>query len=253
MCRRRITGRPTENIRCFVLCRNRYIPSILPRLPPITATNNSVASGMRQRFLMARRLSDSISMNPAALIRSRYRCKKTMAITFLEADELKRMFMFVLLSVLLCGCGVQDFETVMDTQPVLTPLPAAAIVLELPQEAALAVFENDTGGKIYLCDGYEITVQTLPGGDLERTLQEVTGFSKDRLTLMRTEQDGSHRYDCVWSSAGEQEQRIGRLSILDDGKYHYAVGVMADASLAESLQDKLDNLFRSFSLVSTEQ
>ena len=174
-------------------------------------------------------------------------------VTFLEACVLSKIVYLLILSVLLSGCAARDFETVMDTQPILETQPAAAIHLQLPEDAALAVLEDDTVGKIYLCEGYEISVQTLAGGDLERTLREITGFTKDRLTVMKTEQDAIHRYDCVWSSAGETGQRVGKLAILDDGTFHYVVSVMTDASVAESLQDRFDDLFRSFTLVSTEQ
>ena len=174
-------------------------------------------------------------------------------ITFQEACVLKRIVYLLILSVLLSGCAAQDFETVMDTQPILETQPAAGIRIQLPEDASLAVLGDESVGKIYLCEGYEISVQTLTGGDLERTLREITGFTKDRLTLLKTEQDAMHRYDCVWSSAGETEQRVGKLAILDDGTFHYVVSVMADESVAESLQDRFDDLFRSFSLVSTEQ
>lgn len=128
----------------------------------------------------------------------------------------------------------------------------AAVSLELPREAALAVFEKDSSEKLYFCDGYEIAVQTLTGGDLEKTLRTVTGFTKDRLTLMETEQGALRRYDCVWSAAGETEQRVGRTAILDDGAYHYAVTVMADESKAAPLSECWNALFRSLTLETSE-
>ena len=149
--------------------------------------------------------------------------------------------------IMLCGCSnMGAFETVMDVVPVTEVRPAGSIKLSLPEEAAVAVFENLVEGKIYLCEDYEITVQTLEGGDLEKTMQEITGFSKDRLTVMETAQGELKRYDCVWSAMGEGEVQIGKTAILDDGVWHYAVSVMADASKAELLQEKWQELFRSF-------
>ena len=66
-CTARITGMPTVNFKCIVLWRTAYIPKIHPRLPPMMATVNSVASGMRQRFFFALNLSTSISRKPMAL------------------------------------------------------------------------------------------------------------------------------------------------------------------------------------------
>ena len=151
--------------------------------------------------------------------------------------------------ILLGGCVFAgEYESVMDVLPVAEIKPAGSIKISLPDEAALAVFENLMEGKIYLCDGYEITVQTLKGGDLAKTLQEITGFSKERLTVVETIQSELKRYDCVWSAMGETETQIGKTAILDDGNWHYVVTVMADASKAEELQKTWQELFKSISV-----
>ena len=126
------------------------------------------------------------------------------------------------------------------------------MVLDVPQDASVSVLQGENGEKIYLCDGYTVTIQTFSSGDLKKTLQTLTGYEKEDLTLMQTLQDGAKRYECVWTAAGEGENQVGRLCLLDDGNYLYAVTAMAGESKAGELQDVWQELFDSFRLVSPE-
>lgn len=67
-----MAGIPNVNCICFVLWRNRCIPSSEPIEPPIIAIINNVFSGMRHIFFMARLLSTSIDKKPARFIIIRY-------------------------------------------------------------------------------------------------------------------------------------------------------------------------------------
>lgn len=166
---------------------------------------------------------------------------------------MKKCWIIVIALLLLTGCGAQEtFETVSDVyiQPVSASIQQ--LIVDVPQDASVEVLQNEDAGKIYLCDGYTITVQTMEAGDLEKTLQTVTGFSKEELTLMRTAQEDAKRYECVWTAAGEGEAQVGRACVLDDGDYHYAVTVMAGESLAGKLTDTWQTLFDSVRLVGPE-
>ena len=55
-------------------------------------------------------------------------------------------------------------------------------------------------------------------------------------------------YECVWVSAGEGGDQIGKMRLLDDGDHHYVLSVMAPAEKAEQLADTWDKLFASFHL-----
>ena len=160
----------------------------------------------------------------------------------------KRLICWVLLAVLLTGCGAQEsFETVAD----LYEQPAAApqeLSLDIPQEAASPAMESAEAGSLYLCDGYTLTVQTLTGGDLDATLNQLTGFSAEHLTLMHTKAPSADRYECVWASAGETGDQVGRTVVLDDGSYHYAVSVMAPAETAGALTKTWQTIFDSMAL-----
>lgn len=161
---------------------------------------------------------------------------------------MKKIIIAAALLLFLTGCAQPTFETLQDPG-IQTDTPAAAqIQLTLPDEASAAVMESEDAGKMYFCDGYTVTVQTLPGGDLDRTLRQLTGFAKDALTLMQTRQDVIDRYESVWSAAGEEGDQVGRVVVLDDGNYHYAVSVMAPYTAAGDLASVWQNILESVSL-----
>ncbi len=166
---------------------------------------------------------------------------------------MKKFWILIPLVLLLTGCRAQEtFETVNDVYAEPNEIPAQQVMLMLPEDAAVPAMESDTAGKLYLCDGYTVTVQTLEAGDLNRTLKETTGFSRENLAVMETGQEKLRRYECVWTAAGEGEDQVGRATILDDGNYHYVVTVMASASQAGDLSQTWNQLFSSFSLADTE-
>ena len=102
-------------------------------------------------------------------------------------------------------------------------------------------------GCVYICKDYEVAVQTLESGDLNATVQLVSGFDRDRLTILKTDQDSLDRYDFVWTCAGENQQ-LGRAAILDDGNYHYVISSTIDAGLMEEYQEIWNGIFESFTL-----
>ncbi len=163
---------------------------------------------------------------------------------------MKRIVIVVFLLIILSGCGVQEtFETVKD---VYAPLPSqepASVEFLLPEDAAAPVFHND-GGKLYFCDGYEIMVDTLEAGDLNRTVRTLTGYDADSLAILQTGSNQSKRYEFVWTAAGEGGDQVGRTVILDDGNYHYCISFFALANDAGSLQETWQEIASSFQLSS---
>ncbi|MBR7123109.1 MAG: hypothetical protein IKC95_06630 [Oscillospiraceae bacterium] len=160
---------------------------------------------------------------------------------------MKKILYVLVCAAMLTGCGVQDvMETVTDDN--VTPVMAQIqqVQVTLPDDAAVATLESADAGKLYLCDGYVVTVQTMEAGDLDRTLRQCTGFSREHLTVMETVKSEIKRYDCVWSAAGEGGDQVARAAILDDGSYHYVVTVMAGfesaGELAKTWQEILDSI-----------
>ena len=116
-----------------------------------------------------------------------------------------RILICVVLAVtMLSGCGQpKDFETMSDSY-VQQELPQAReVLLQLPEDATKAVFGDGDTGTLYLCDSYCIAVQTIPSGNLDATLREVTGYGRDRVQLWERKEGEISRFVCVWVSAGE--------------------------------------------------
>ena len=165
---------------------------------------------------------------------------------------MKKYVIMCMLMVLLSGCSAgQRFETVSDALQEPDAVVACQITADFPKDTAVPVFESPEDVTVYLCDGYDIVLCTLEAGDLDRTLKEITGFSKEKLTVLETKQNDFTRYDCVWSAAGEGGDQIGRAAVLDDGNYHYAMTVMANSEDAGALQAQWQPMFDSFQAVST--
>ena len=156
--------------------------------------------------------------------------------------------LILLLMLFLTGCSRTEptFETVGEV-PAQGPEPEAQqIALLLPEEAVEPVQEGNT--TYYQCNGYTLTLQTLEGGDLNRTLKTVTGYEKGELNLLQTEDGPVKSYYCVWTSAGDPELQVGRTRILDDGKFHYAVTTMAQEDKAGQMREAWQEIFSSVSL-----
>lgn len=162
---------------------------------------------------------------------------------------MKKIWILLVCVLFLSGCSVREtMETISDDHAVSGNALAAQVKLTLPEEAAVPSMEATDGSKIYLCDGYAVIVQTLSGGDLVKTIREVSGFSKDALTVMQTVKNGKACYEFVWTTAGEGQDQTCRAVILDDGNYHYAVTVMADYAQAGELASTWQSLLNSVSL-----
>ena len=158
---------------------------------------------------------------------------------------MKKLLPIVLLVLMLMGCGAQPvFETVDDLQVNATE-PAKELQVDLPEEAASPVMEGDGGSRLYDCGDYVLTTQVLSGGDLDATLRQITGFATGDLAHMKTKQQGMDRYDCVWTAVGETGEQVCRAVVLDDGSYHYAVAVMADAADSGALTEQWREVLNS--------
>lgn len=156
--------------------------------------------------------------------------------------------LLMVLGLCLCGCGAQEtMETVADVWVQETMEPPRQIAVRLPDEAVTPVLQSDSE-QVYLCEDYQLILETCPAGDLDATVQKLTGFPKRALTVMQTCRDGIERYDFVWTTAEEQGQMLGRAAILDDGKYHYCLSVLRSADDTRKTQIVWRDVFESFTL-----
>lgn len=158
----------------------------------------------------------------------------------------KLCFVLVLLCVL-SGCGTREtFETIAD-EVVFGQSAPGEIRVSLPEETVLPVMQTDTG-RLYICRDFEVSVQTLAGGDLDATVRTLCGFGLEDVEMLETVADGFTRYDFVWASAGETGAQIGRAAILSDGVYHYCVAAMAPEETAEAYQEIFSGMFETISV-----
>lgn len=161
---------------------------------------------------------------------------------------MKKRIVIACLALLLSGCGKEEtFETVADewAEPVMAE--PASVSIYLPSEAAAPVLESGEG-TVYDCGDYAICRQDLPSGDLSATIESVTGYSLDDLTVLETKQGNAKRYDFVWASASEEGEQVGKGCILDDGEYHYVVMILGDADTANEYQSVWQEILASFAL-----
>lgn len=168
--------------------------------------------------------------------------------SFQGGFPLKKMWFVLMTALLLAGCGAEEtFETVGDELVLSVMAEPREVLLTLQGETILPAMETDSG-TLYLCDGYDVSVQTLDGGDLDGTLRTVTGYGREDLTVMQT---GAGAYDCyefVWTTTGEFGEQACRGMILDDGSYHYVLTAMADADEVSEFREMWNGLFESFAL-----
>ena len=154
----------------------------------------------------------------------------------------------LLLSAALCGCSnAETFEVISDSvvdYPTATP---GKVQLKLPDDAALSVM-NGSNGQSYEGDYYQIIVQTYPSGDLNQTLQLITGYGKNNLNVIEVSDDNLNKYLCAWSSVSEEGEVVGKCAVLDDGRYHYCLAVLVDAQMSAEVREDIDVLFANYSL-----
>ena len=160
---------------------------------------------------------------------------------------MKKLVGILLCLCLLTGCSEAVYETLGPVEHVSATVPdLRKVVLTLPGDAA--VLTASGGNTMYICQEYSLAVQTLAGGNLDTTLQAVSGFEKEDLTVMEKVCGDHKRYDFVWTAAGENGDLLCRAAVIDDGNYHYCLTAMADAEAAGEWREAWNDLFGSFCL-----
>lgn len=166
---------------------------------------------------------------------------------------MKRIFALVISIVLLSGCSAQEtFETVNDNLHCVAP-EVRDIALTLPGDASVMTFESGERDKLYICDGYTVSVCVMDSGDINKTLVQTTGFPRDSLKIVETAVNGMKRYDGVWTCAGEQEEQVGNVTVIDDGAYHYVMTILGNASDSGDMAKTWNKMKRSFGVIDTDQ
>ena len=161
---------------------------------------------------------------------------------------MKRLVLVLILANMLCGCAAAEtYETIGDEILLSVSAQPKEIWVSLPEDSVLPAMESENG-TIYLCDAYDVTVQTFSSGDLDATARSVTGYGLDALTVIQRTDGELDKYEFVWTMAGELGQRIGRATILDDGYYHYVLCATIGAEDIAEYQEVWNGIFESFKL-----
>ena len=159
---------------------------------------------------------------------------------------MKRLAILLLLIGVLAGCSAADYEKMEDVY-IDQELPQPAdLLVSLPPDAVQMTGQDENN--LWLCDGYTVSRQTYPAGDLDATLLAVTGQSREKLNVLSLSTGNLKRYECAHVSAGEGGDQVARTVILDDGNYHYAITVQADAEKAGQLRQTWQQMLQSVTL-----
>lgn len=161
---------------------------------------------------------------------------------------MKRIWLIMVLALLLTGCGAEEtLETVADEALQAVSAQPREIHVDLPEEAVLPAMESDSG-TLYMCRDYDVSIQTLDGGDLQKTIRSISGYSADELTVMQTVEGDLTRIEFVWTTAGESGDQVGRAAVVDDGYYHYVLTAMIDADYARQYREIWNGMFETFTV-----
>lgn len=162
---------------------------------------------------------------------------------------MKKLFVLLLITSMLLGCGAEEtFEVVEDVIPVEPVAVPQQFFVSLPDEAVTPTFQGD-GEELYVCQGYTISKQIQDSGDMEKTVNTLTGHSQEDIQIIKTFYDNCDRYDLVWTAAGEEGLQLGRACILDDGNYHYILSTLAGEDTAGQLRDTFQDMYDSCKLL----
>ena len=154
------------------------------------------------------------------------------------------------LALVLSACGPEEtpvFESVGEQAYEQESRPVAGrIALMIPEEAVSEAMADGLGGALYTWEDHTLQLQTLDGGDIRRTVESLTGFDYDDLTVMASKKGDLMYYRTVWSTAGEEGTMLGRALIADDGYYHYCVSLLSPEDSDSG--EVYDRLCASFSV-----
>ena len=161
---------------------------------------------------------------------------------------MKKGWLILALVLLLTGCSTAEtYETLADQVVVSVLAEPKQIQFSLPEESVLPAMETENG-TLYLCSGYDVSTQILPGGDLDGTVRSVSGCGREELTVLETAAGEYRRLDFVWTVNSDEGEQVCRAAILDDGSYHYVLSAMTDADTAREYGEMWNGMFESFTL-----
>lgn len=151
---------------------------------------------------------------------------------------MKQVLLVLVMTLLFAGCTGETepvFETVGNVSYEQgTPPAAQTIYIDVPDEATAQTMAGEDSPQIYTWEGYELRVETMEAGNVDATIQTITGLPAEKLTVMEQKIQDLNLYQTVWSTAGEEGVLLGRAMIADDGNYHYCVSLVSPEEVDSS-------------------
>lgn len=158
-----------------------------------------------------------------------------------------------LVTLCLVGCSTAQ-EPVMETigpeayQDFGAKPVAAQIHVLVPEQAVSEAIADGQNGMVYTWEDHTLILQTRDSGNIQATVEALTGQDYDNLTVMSRNKGDLTYYQTVWSATGEGQINLGRALIADDGAYHYCLSLVSPED--SDAQQVYDSLCASFSLTS---
>ena len=144
---------------------------------------------------------------------------------------MKKWIVLLLAATLLSGCGKGEQPEPETIPPTMASEPerptAGELQIWLPEEAVAETMADGEQGQVYSWDSYELRLQTKQGGDIRRTLEELTGKKADQLTVLSRSRDALDFYQTVWCTTDEEGTLVHRTAVVSDGVYHYCMSLSA--------------------------
>ena len=95
---------------------------------------------------------------------------------------MKKVWWILVAALLLCGCAqAPTFETLGDDMQAPVMQQQKQVSLTIPD--ASEKIQGSTG-TIYICEDYTVTVEVLSSGNIGATMQSITGFGPEDLTVV---------------------------------------------------------------------
>lgn len=167
---------------------------------------------------------------------------------------MRKWMLFWAAALLLSGCAAEPvYETIGDvcgnTEPVAAP---GEITFAPPDGAARETSADGSGRNIYTVGAWEIWTQVYPGGDIRATMEQITGLGAQALTVMERQANGMACYETAWTTTGENGSLVGRAAVMDDGNYHYCLGLLVPEDQAEGIGEVFSQLLTTVTVTNTQ-
>ena len=158
----------------------------------------------------------------------------------------------IVFALMLAGCSARPvYETIGNACQGFADTEPMNIQMWLPQEAILEASESN-GESRYICGNWEIWTVICPGGDLNQTLETMSGMDPQYMTVMSRKMGEYTCHETVWSTTGESGTMICHGAVLEDGNHHYCIGLVSSEAESAEAKAVFDQILESVSLIGTE-